>query len=311
MLFITTLILPVGLALQNKPYINWGQLLIFETAMGFIWLLLVIEFVKQTVSITCYSDSFTIRKIGQRTYQYPYTSITGHLVRNGELIVYLPDNWFQIRADEFEDYNELYAIINYHSQAVPFKKVMTLRVRNRLRWAIVGLTLLVAANIGFGFLAYNSEDAHQPVQLTALTDTVRYVSENRNKGRLVGFTFRLQRWPGFDFFVRRRNYTNDIRLLKQDVRLNQPVTLLINSSEYHKKLQKSSPLTFGDKYVNYYVVQVFGANQGKHLHIRTEESPKPLTHTNPLQRSFLFGILFLFCWTGWVYVDQHKILRPT
>ena len=55
----------------------------------------------------------------------------------------------------------------------------------------------------------------------------------------------------------------DIRSLKQSIRLTQLIAVLIQESDYRKKLVETEPLTFGDKYSDYHQILVFGIDQSK------------------------------------------------
>lgn len=173
---------------------------------------------------------------------------------------------------------------------------------------IVGLALLIIANIVFGYLAHNPADKN-PARLTAITDIVSKVSADQGKGGLKGFTLRLRTWPDFTFYVSRRSYDVDIRSLKEVITVNQPVRLLIRESDLRKKLLRTESLTFGDKYSDYNYIIVFGVDQDSEVHLKTSQPVYEPTHTNLRQRLFLLGFLLLLCWVGWVYIDRHKVLR--
>ena len=84
---------------------------------------------------------------------------------------------------------------------------------------------------------------------------------------------------------------------------------MIRQSDFRKKLRKTEPLTFGDKYVDYNQIIAFGVNQGDSVDILTPNPVYEPTHTNPLLRTILLSFLLLLCWTGWVYVDRQAVLR--
>lgn len=271
-----------------------------------------------TTSIELLDDGFIIKKFGQKIRRYPYTAILTHNERHesgrggpfNELTVYMADNWFAIRSNEFTEYDYLKAQFTQYGQPVPYRTVLTLTERNRLRWMIGGLVLLIGATIAFGYLAHNPADPN-PAQLMSLMSTVDQVRENRNKSRLTGVTIYLRAFPGFAFYVSRRNYDVRLDTLTAAITPNRPITLLIRQSEFRKKLRKTEPLTFGDKYVDYNQIRVFGVNQGDSLDILTPDPVYEPTHTNPGQRAFLLSILLLLCWTGWVYVDRQPVLRAS
>ena len=186
---------------------------------------------------------------------------------------------------------------------------LPLTERKRLRWMIGGLVLLIGASIAFGYIAHNPTDPN-PARLISLTSTVNQIRESKNKGQLKGVTIYLRAFPGFAFYVSRRQYHVRLESLKSVIRTDRPITLLIRQSEFRKKLRKTEPLTFGDKYVDYNQVMVFGVNQGDSVDILTPGPVYEPTHTNPGRRAFLLSILLLLCWTGWVYIDRQQVLRP-
>ena len=269
-----------------------------------------------TTSIELMEDHFILKKFGHKPARYPYTAILGHnerheLGRGGpfnELTVYLADNWFAIRSNEFTDYDPLKDYFTQYGQPVPYRTVFTLTERNRFRWLLGGLALLIGAAIAFGFVAHNPSDP-TPARMVSITGTVSGIRENKDKGTLKGVTIGLRAFPGFAFYVSRRNYDVRLETLASALTLSRPVTLLIRQSDFRKKLRKTEPLTFGDKYVDYNQIIAFGVNQGDSVDILTPNPVYEPTHTNPLLRTILLSFLLLLCWTGWVYVDRQAVLR--
>ena len=308
--------IPAIIAFKEQPYPNLDILLLFAIAVSFMWLAALSDFGPLASVIELHENGFSIKRLCQRTRQYAYNSIWAYNERPNssklesfqELTVYLSDNWFIIRSNEFREYDHLKALFTQYGQAGPRRKVVTLTERNRFRWGIIGLGLLISANIVFAYMAHNPT-GKRPARLVSVTDRVDRVLEAKNKSILKGFTLRLNNWPGFQFYVRRSDYNTDIRSLKQTVQSGQPITLVIRESEYRKKLAKTEPLTFGDKYDGYQQVMVFGVDQNPLVHLRTINPAQEPAHTNPLVRTMLFGLLLLVCWAGWLYVDQHTLLQ--
>ena len=317
LLLVASLIgIPAIIAFREQPYPNLDILLIFAIAVSFMCLAVLADFGPLASVIDLHEDGFRVKRFCQGIRWHPYESIQTYSERPNsskiesfqELTVYVPDNWFIIRSNEFKEYDDLKAVFTQYGQAGPRRKVFTLPERNQFRWGIIGLVLLISANIIFAYVAHNPTDK-RPARLTTISSRVDQVLETKNKSRIKGFTLRLHHWPDFQFYVRRSDYNAAIPSLKQAILLNQPITLFIRESEYRKKLAKTEPLTFGDKYDNYQVVSVFGVDQNRLLHLRAVEPALEPTHTNPLVRTMLFGLLLVCCWVAWLYVDQHALLR--
>ncbi len=314
----TTLVFPYKIATHEQPYPDLNVLLICYAIAGLLWLVILIEFGQKTARIDLNETDFTIRKFGQQASRHPYSAIQNINERPGsskigslhELTVYLADNWFVIRSTEFDEYDYLRDQFTQYGELVPRRNVLTLIERNRLRWAIAGASLLVMAAIAFSFLAHNPIDK-TPARLVSITDMATQTRENKTKSRLTGVTISLRRYPDLSFFVSRKNYRIRLDGLRSAIALRQPITLLIRESDLRKKLLKTEPLTFGDKYDNYKQIPVFGVEQGSSVRLQTPETIYEPTHTNPLQRTFLLSILLLFCWTGWAYVDRQHVLRAS
>lgn len=312
----TTTVFPYKIATHEQTYPDLNILLISYAVAGLLWLVMLIELGQRTARIDLNKIDFTIRKFGQQVSRHPYKDITNYNERPGssklgsfrELTVYMADNWFVIRSNEFEQYDYLKEQFTQDAEPTPHRNVLTLTERNRLRWLIAGLSLLISANIVFGFLAHNAADK-TPAPLVALTDIVTQTRENKSKGRLTGVTISLRRYPAFSFLVSRKNYEVRLDGLRSGIALQQPITVLIRQSDLRKKLLQTEPLTFGDKYDNYKHIPVFGVEQGASVRLQSPETIYEPTHTNPLQRTFLFSILLLFCWTGWVFIDRQHVLR--
>jgi hypothetical protein len=181
--------------------------------------------------------------------------------------------------------------------------VITPTERNWLGGFISGLTLLILITIAFGFALHNPADPN-PARLVTITDTVDQIRANKHKGRLTGLTISLRSHSQFAFIVSRRNYDVSLHSLASTITPVYPISLLIRQSEFRKKLKRTQPLTFGDKYDGYRQIAVFGVTQGDSVRLQTSQPVYEPTHTNPLLQTFLLSILLLLCWTGWVYVDR-------
>ena len=316
LLIASLLVIPTIIAFDKQDYPNLDILLFFYPMAVLLWIAALVDFGPQASLIELHKDAFLVRKIGQKATLHPYSAIQSYYERSvssgvkpvNELTVYLQENWFVIRSDNFQGYDYLKDQFTNYSQSGPRQKALTLSERNRFRWAVGGLALLIIGNIVFGYLAHNSADKN-PAKLMSLTAVVDRASVEHVKGVFKGVSLKLQPWPDFTFFISHKSYDVDIRPLKQAILLKQPVTLLMRESDYRKKIQKTQPLTFGDKYDNYHQILVFGIDQGNAVHLMTDKPVYEPTHTNPTLRTSLCGMLLLFCWAGWVYVDQHKVLR--
>lgn len=314
LLFVSTGVIPVMIAVSGQPYPDLTVAPIFSAITAFLWIPLAAAYWRQTIEVRLEETQFTVRKFAQRAKRFSYSDVLTYNERRvidregtfNALTIYLSDGFFIIKSNEFDGYESLKEQLLFSARPVAYQKTLTLAERNRLRWMIGGLALFIVANIAFAYLAH---DPASPARLITLTDVVDNVHEERPKGRLKGVAFSLRTYPGFSFYVSRRDY--DVRLegLKAAIRLRQPIELLIRESDYHKKLQKTEPLTFGDKFSNYKLILIFGVRQANAVQLRTTRPIYEPTHTNPRQRTFLLSVMLLFCWTGWVYVDRHKILR--
>ena len=315
LLFISTIFIPFIVATAGQLYPDLNIVLTFSSATGFIWLMIVFEYGRHTAFVRLERDQFVVKKFLQRPERFPYSTINAYnehleVGKNGSfqvLTVYMADSYFIIKSSDFQGYEQLRDHLCQYGKSVPFVKVVTLSERNRIRWLTGGLALLIIGNIVFGYVAYEPIDKN-PAQLISVIDVITQVRENRNKGKLTGVAISLRAFPNFSFLVSRKNY--DVRLdgLKSAIAPERPVQLLIRASDFRKKLARTEALTIGDKYINYKQILVFGVEQGNTVHLQTPEPVYETTYTNPTQRAFLFGILLLFCWTGWVYIDRHKVI---
>ncbi|GAB4033367.1 hypothetical protein [Spirosoma gilvum] len=306
------------IATHGQVYPNLSQAPIVCVLVGFVWIGWLAEAWRQTTVISLGAHQFTVKKWAQAARQFNYESIEGfhehtEVDRNGSyrvLSVYLKDYYFSIKSTDFEAYEVLKTRLTEHRAAVPRQQVITRAERNRLRWLIAGLIMVIIANIVFGYVAYNPK-SKQPAQLVSLTSTLDRIRLVSNRSGLKGFTVQLRDWPDFEFYISRKAYAEDLRTLEQEVTMNRSIRVLIRESDYRKKLLKTDPLTIGDKYDNFNQISVFGVDQLNGLRLRATVPALEPTHTNPVQRTILLGILLLFCWTGWAYVDRQKVLDPS
>ena len=299
----------------GRDYFNLDVVCVLFLITGFLSVVWAAHMYRQTTYVQLLDDAFVIKKVGRRPATYPYEAIVSHNERltsdrygaYHEFAVYMADNWFDIRSNDFPDYDYLNQELSRHGKPGPYRDVITPAERTRLGWFISAMALLIAISIGFGFALHNPADPN-PAQLIALTDIADQVNVNRNKGRLVSVTIRLRAHPNFYFEVSRRQFDNPPDGLQAAIRLKQPITLLIRQSEFRKKLIKTEPLTFGDKYDGYKEIKVFGVRQGDSVNLQTSQPILEPTHTNPLLRTLFLGLLLVFCWAGWVYVEQLEVL---
>ncbi|MCX6215497.1 hypothetical protein [Spirosoma sp.] len=311
-----TVVLPVFIAVAGQLYPDLSFAPFYGAACAFLWIPYLTECWRLTTTITLTDQGFSVRKLAQRPRQFRCSGIIAYnerreVGRGGSflvLTVYLRNDFFIVKSNAFPDYERIKAYFSQVSESIPYQKVVTRPERNRLRWLLSGLALFIVANIVFGYLAHNHVD-HTKARLTAVTDVVDRVTENRPKGNFKGVYFRLRRWPELNFYASRRAYTLSLQPLKQVVRINQPITLLIPDSEFRKKIAYTEPLTIGDKYINYSLVSVYGIYQEHAVRIQAAGPALEPTRTNPLFRTILLVFLLLVCWAGWVYVDQHKVIR--
>ena len=281
---------------------------------GFFWTVWASQVYRQTKSVQLFDDSFIVKKIGRKPARYSYADIQAYnerleinkVVRANELTIYLADNWFAVLSGHFAEYDYLKDRLTCYGQPVSYRDALTPTERNWLGWFIGGMALLIGMIIALSFVMHNPADPN-PARLVSVTGTVGCVQENNRKGRLKGVTICLLAFPGFSFYVSHRQYDVRLETLASTLTPNRPVTLLIRASDLRKKLKKTEPLTFGDKYDDYGQIMVFGVNQGNSVDILTPGPVYEPTHTNPWLRTFLLSILLLCCWTGWVWVDEHKL----
>lgn len=316
MILLATVVLPVFIAVAGQPYADLSFAPVYGAACAFLWIPYLAECWRLTTAIIFTDQGFSVRKLAQKPRQFPYSDIIAYnerreVDRGGSLLVltvYQKNDFFIIKSNAFPDYERIKGLFSQFGESIPYRKVVTQPERNRLRWLLSGLALFIVANIIFAYLAHNPVD-HTSARLAAVTDVVDRITENRPKGNFKGVYIRLRRWPELDFYAGRRDFTLPLQPLKQMVRLNQPITLLIPESEFRKKITHTEPLSIGDTYINYSLVSVYGIYQPHAVRIQSAGPALEPTRTNPVFRTILFVFLLLICWAGWVYVDRHQVIQ--
>jgi hypothetical protein len=302
--------------LSVRHYPDLNDLPFIYLITGFCCVVWVGLSYRQTIYVQLADNFFAVKKAHRPLVRHTYTAILGHnerlqLTKGGtyrEFTVYLTDNWFAIQSNQFKDYDYLRDQLTRYGQPVPYRDVITPTERNWLGGFIGGLGGLILITIALGFALHNSADPN-PARLVTITDTVDQIRANKHKGRLTGLTISLRSHSQFAFIVSRRNYDVSLHSLASTITPVYPISLLIRQSEFRKKLKRTQPLTFGDKYDGYRQIRVFGVTQGDSVRLQTSQPVYEPTHTNPLLQTFLLSILLLLCWTGWVYVDRLPVLR--
>ncbi len=319
LLFVALILIPAGIAFSDARYPDLLILPIcWVTGAGFLGAIVLFEMKPQTVSIALDETGFTVKKWGSRAVYYPYSAITSYNERHqfdrssayDELTLYMPTNWFMLRSNVFDDYAYLKTRLTRLAQPVPYRRVTTRTERMQIRWFLGGLSLAIIASIIFGFAAHNPA-GKGPALLSSLSAQVDGVRAVKTKGNFKGISFRLTRWPDLLFYASRQDFDQDIRLLLRYIRPNRPVTLLLRESDIRKKLLKNQPLTFGDKYIDYKRVEVFGIRQGTAINLSTSQPAREPTRTHPYRWLLFFGMLLVLCGSCWVWVEQQPLIRAS
>ncbi|MBC3785609.1 hypothetical protein [Spirosoma utsteinense] len=318
LLLLSSLVIPYKIATDGQAYPDLNLLLTCYSIAGFLWIVAPFDSWTVTAYIETTSDGFWLKKLGQKARWHPYSAIMAYNERPNstrmesfdELTLYLTDAWFVLRSNEYRDYADLKDLFTQYGKAGQHQNVITVPERNLIRWLIGATALIILINIVFGFLAHNDTDS-TPAHLVTIRDGVSQAKEIRNKGRLKGVTISLITYPNFSFYLSRREYTDSLAYLVWAVDMGQPIELTIRESELRRKLSQTEPLTFGDKYSDFRMVDVFAAQQTTRFHIESQSPVYEPKRTNPILRTMLLGMLLILCWTGWVYVDQHRLLRAT
>lgn len=317
--FIALAVIPAGIAFRGMRYPDLSVLPIFwVVGIGFTGALVLLELMPQTVSIELGETGFTVKKWGGRAASYPYKAITSYNERRqldrssayDELTLYMPTNWFMIRSNVYDDYAYLKTQLTQYAQPVTYRRVITRSERAQFRWFLGGLSLVIIAGILFSFAAHNPV-GKAPAPLRYLSAQVNSVGAVKAKSNFKGVSFRLNRWPDLWFYASRQNFDQDIRFLLQYIRPNHPVTLLLRESDIQKKLLKTEPLTFGDKYIDYERIDVFGIRQGTSINLSTTQPVYEPTRTRPYRWLFFYGMLLLFCGSCWVWTEQQALIRAS
>ena len=316
LLLLSVIAISVLIAFSSTPYPDLSAApILFTMVVGILGAYFLNELAELTVSVTLGETGFVIKKWGHRPQQYAYGDILAHNERLNstrtstfnELTVYLPDNWFMLRSNAYAEYGELKHVLTYFGQPVPYRSVLTRAGRNRYRWFLGGMALLILANIMLGFATHNSVDK-KPAQLSSVSAMPDVIRASIVKGNVKGISFRLHPWPDVWFFARRTHFDETIQPLLQRIDPHKPVTLLLRESDIQKKLLKKEPLTTGDKYIRYDRIDVFGIRQGADINVATTQPVREPGRTSPYLRLFFFGIPLVFCGTGWVWVEQQPVV---
>ncbi|RYF55349.1 MAG: hypothetical protein EOO39_38120, partial [Cytophagaceae bacterium] len=123
LLLVTTVVGPTLLMLETPYYPNWSTLLIFLLLGGFVVLMWFVHSMWQTTALQMLDDAtFSVKKSGQSSTQHAYNSILAYNERPSEskmgsfmgLTIYLTDNWFVIRSNDFRDYEYLKEIFTQY-----------------------------------------------------------------------------------------------------------------------------------------------------------------------------------------------------
>ncbi|WP_157618404.1 hypothetical protein [Spirosoma spitsbergense] len=316
---IALVIIPAGIAFSDARYPDLSILPIFWVlGIGFVGVIVLLEMKPQTVSIELGETGFTIKKWGSRAVYYPYSAIMSYNERRqfdrssayDELTLYMPTNWFMLRSNVFQDYPYLKAQLTQSARPVPYRRVITQTERTQFRWFLGGLSLVIIASIVFGFVAHNPSGKN-PAPLGSFTAQLDEVRAVEAKSNFKGVSFRLNRWPDLWFYASRQDFDQDIQFLLRYIRPNRPVTLLLRESDIQKKLLKTQSLTFGDKYIDYKRIEVFGIRQGTDINLSTSQPVREPTRTHPYRWLLFFGMLLVFCGSCWVWVEQQPLIRAS
>ena len=300
LLFLSLFVIPAGIALSGARYPDLSVLPIFWVlGIGFVGAIVLLEMKSQTVSIELSETGFTVKKWGTRATHYPYSAITSYNERRqfdrssayDELTLYMPTNWFMLRSNVFQDYPYLKTQLTQAARPVPYRRVITQTERTQFRWFLGGMALVIITSIVFGFVAHNPTGKN-PAPLGSFTAQLDEVRAVEAKSNFKGVSFRLNRWPNLWFYASRQDFDQDIRFLLRYIRPNRPVTLLLRESDIQKKLLKTQPLTFGDKYIDYKRIEVFGIRQGMDINLSTSQPVREPTRTHPYRWLIFFGVLF-------------------
>ena len=317
LLLIIVLAISVLIAFSGTSYPDLSVApILFTLVTGILGVHLLNEVAELTVSVTLGETDFIVKKWGQQPRQYTYGDILAHNERLNytrtstfnELTVYLPDNWFMLRSNAYEEYDELKHVLTYFGESVPYRTVLTRASRTRFRWFVGGIALLIIANIVLGFAAYDPVDK-KPAQLSSISAMPDIIRASMNKGNFKGLSFRLHPWPDVWFFASRRDFDESLQPLLQRINLHQPVTLILRERDIQKKLLKTEPLTLGDKFMNYDRIDVFGIRQGTDINVATTQPVQEPGRTSPYLRLLFFGMLLVFCGTGWAWVEEQMVVE--
>jgi hypothetical protein len=314
LLFVALAVIPACIAFRGTRYPDLSVLPL--VGIGFTGALILFEMKPQTVSLKLGETGFTVKKWGRQGAYYPYSAITLYNERRqvdrsstyDELTLYMPTNWFMLRSNVYDDYAYLKTRLTQFAQPVSYRQVITQTERAQVRWFLGGLALVIVASIVFGFVAHNPT-GKKSAPLGSFSTQIDGIRAVKAKGNFKGVTFRLNRWPELWFYASRQDFDQDIRFVLRGIRPNRPVTLLLRESDIQKKLLKTRPLTFGDKYIDYERIEIFGIRQGNDFNLSTSQPVWEPTRTQPYRRLLFFGMLLVFCGSCWVWTEQQSLIR--
>ncbi len=312
-----TVVALIEIARTQFPYPDLNLITIIGSVGTVVTLMIAWTLVGQTASIQMGADSFAVRKYGQTTFEYSYTTVIGHTVRQNtdknsnwtELVVYLPDNWFVLRSIDFDDFDELVALFSAVSPVVAYRQVLSPGEQRLARIFLIVALLAGLTPVWFGFAAYQPVDK-QPAQLVQLSGTLASIRKTTSRSKpYTGFALRLAQYPSFTFYARRNAFTDSLQTLPYSLNYPPRLTLTIRAYDRRTKISRQQPLTFGDKYDDYNSIPVAGIDSSPFFRVRTTKIVYNDSHTKPYLRLGLFCLYAIVIWSFWLAVNEQTIRR--
>lgn len=317
LLGLVTVIAPIYTTRTQYPYPDLN----FSTLIGslgiIVMLMLSWPYFEHTASIQTGTESFTVRKYGQATFEYPYAAITGHHVRPNfdrqrswtELVVYLPDNWFTLRSVDFDNFDELVALFSAVSPAVAYRQVLSPGEQRLARGFLIVALLTGLAPVWFGFAAYQSV-SKRPARLVVLVGYVFDIKQTTNRNNaFMGYDFKLVNYPDFTFRTRKTSFNDSLRTVPNWFATHGNITLLIREHDFLTKISRKRPLTFADKYDGYQYITAFGIGDQSGMRLRANQPAYSDSHTKPYLRLGFFILYAIVIWSFWLAVGEQTIRR--
>ena len=128
-LLLTFSVLLAVFALKSgrRGYFDLDFVWFFFLIAGFFWVAWAAHMHQQTTYMQLLDDAFVVKKVGRRPATYPYEAIVSHDERltsdrygaYHEFTVYMANNWFAIRSNDFRDYNYLKKELSRYGQPGP------------------------------------------------------------------------------------------------------------------------------------------------------------------------------------------------